>query len=418
MSAEKRTAPLFHLEGWLNLQQTLNELFTNFIEKQTIFKEKDAVRPTYLPDSLIHRQEQMLDIGRIFAPVLRGETPSNLLIFGWTGSGKTAATRFVMHELRQKAQELSKAVDVVYLNCKMEKINTEYRLLARIAKDLGKEIPVTGLPTTEVYNIMFNLINDKSTTLIVILDEIDEMDQASNALYNLTRINYNLTKGSRVAVVGISNKINFFEEIDPRVKSSFSGEELTFPPYNAPQLKDILEQRANKAFLPGTLSPGVIQRCAAIAAQEHGDARQALDLLRVAGEIAERRGQDKVTEEHVNDAQDRMDMESVTEVVRTQPKQSQAVLYSILLLTESGTEEVETGDVFNNYSKLCNKIKMKPLTQRRISDLIEELRIIGVINANVVSKGRGGRTRTITLKTPQNTLPKIRQILKEELMAD
>lgn len=400
------------------MQQTLNELFTNFIEKQTIFKEKDAVRPTYLPDSLIHRQEQILKIGRIFAPVLKGETPSNLLIFGWTGVGKTAATRFVMQELRQKAQEIKRAVDVVYLNCKMEKINTEYRLLARIARELGKEIPVTGLPTTEVYNTVFRLINDKSTTIIVILDEIDAMEQASDALYDLTRINYDLTKGSRVAVVGISNDINFVERIDPRVKSSFSGEDLVFPPYNAPQLKDILEQRADKAFLSGALSPGVIQKCAAIAAQEHGDARRALDLLRVAGEIAERRGQDKVTEEHVDDAQGRMDMENITEVVRTQPRQSQAVLYSILLLTESGADEVETGDVFNNYSKLCNKIKMKPLTQRRISDLIAELDIIGAISASVVSKGRGGRTRTITLKIPQNTLPKVRQTLKEELMVD
>ncbi len=400
------------------MQQTLDALFTNFIEKQTIFKEKDAVRPTYLPDAFVHRQPQIIKIGTIFAPVLKGEAPSNILIFGWTGVGKTAATKYVMQELRRKAQEVQKPVDVIYINCKMEKINTEYRLLARISKDLGVELPITGLPTTEVYNRVFKLINAKQTTIIVILDEIDAMEQASNALYDLTRINYDLTKGSRVSVIGISNDINFVDRIDPRVKSSFSGEDIVFPPYNATQLQDILEQRAGKAFLPDTLAPGVIQKCAAIAAQEHGDARRALDLLRVAGEIAERRGLERVTEEHVDDAQERMDMESITEVVRTQPKQSQAVLYSILTLAEGGAATIETGDVLNTYLKLCHKIKLKPLTQRRISDLIEELNTIGAITASVVSKGRGGRTRTISQNIPQATLPKVRQTLKEELMLD
>ncbi|MFC1454838.1 Cdc6/Cdc18 family protein [Candidatus Undinarchaeota archaeon] len=404
------------LEVW-GLSEDLREIFTDFIQKKSIFLNKEALTPTYLPESLLHRNNQIKQLGTILAPLLRDEIPSNILVFGFTGVGKTIVAKYVSGELEQMAKKHGKRVKPIYINCKMEKINTQYRLLARLATELGQLVPMTGLPTDQVYQTFLRLLNHKNQNLLVILDEIDSMDQASNALYDLTRVNYEITNGSRVCVIGISNKLNFMQDLDPKVRSSFSGEELVFPPYNALQLQDILKQRAEKAFLPGVAPLNIISKCSALAAQEHGDARRALTLLRVSAEVADRKGANRVVEEHVGIAAEKLEIEGTCNVVRTLPKQSQALLWAILNLNSSD-QDLATGDVYDQYSTTCNEIGLSPLTQRRVSDLLSELDILGIINTKVISKGRYGRTRDIHLALTEKTLLKTTQILKEELLID
>jgi cell division control protein 6 len=234
-------------------------------------------------------------------------------------------------------------------------------------------------------------------------------------LYNLTRVNQDL-KATKISLVGISNNTAFIDGLDPRVKSTLSEEEIIFPPYNANQLQDILKQRAGSAFNSGALGIGVIEKCAALAAQEHGDARKALDLLRVAGELAEREKSRVVTSQHVDMAEDKLDLDRIVEVVRAQPKQSLAVLAAIIKLTEAGQKDIQTGDIFSVYEKMSNKCGLKALTQRRVSDLIAELDMMGVINAKVISKGRYGRTREITISLSKPVILKIKKILEQNYL--
>jgi cell division control protein 6 len=205
---------------------------------------------------------------------------------------------------------------------------------------------------------------------------------------------------SRVSIIGISNDLKFTDFLDPRVKSSLGEEEIVFPPYDANQLRDILQHRSEVAFKQNALSEDVIPLCAAFAAQEHGDARRALDLLRTAGELAERDQAESVTEEHVRRAQDKIELDRVVEVVRTLPTQSKLVLYAILLLEDNGVHNVNTGEVYNIYKTLCDELDADVLTQRRVTDLISELDMLGIVNAVVVSKGRYGRTKEISLSVP------------------
>ncbi|MEF8863774.1 MAG: cell division control protein Cdc6, partial [Haloarculaceae archaeon] len=192
----------------------------------------------------------------------------------------------------------------------------------------------------------------------------------------------------------------FTDFLDPRVKSSLGEEEIVFPPYDATQLRDILQQRADVAFKEDTLSEDVIPLCAAFAAQEHGDARRALDLLRTAGELAERDRTDTVEENHVRQAQEKIELDRVVEVVRTLPTQSKLVLYATILLEKNGVHSINTGEVFNIYKRLCGEVDADVLTQRRVTDLISELDMLGIVNAVVVSKGRYGRTKEISLSVP------------------
>ena len=163
------------------------------------------------------------------------------------------------------------------------------------------------------------------------------------------------------------------------------------------------------------LNSGVIEKCAAYAAREHGDARRALELLRVAGEIAERKGQEAVMINNIDEAEEKIERDRILDIVKTQPKQFQATLFSILSIKKSKRGMILTGEVYEFYKSVCLKIGLRPLTQRRISDIIAELDMLGMINAKVISKGRYGRTREISMAIPSSTELKITEILKTDL---
>ncbi len=384
-------------------------IFERILSSSRIFKNRDVLRHTYTPDELPHRDEQINALATILAPALRYETPSNILIYGKTGTGKTATVKFVSRQLEDMSSKLGVRCIVHYINCEL--IDTQYRVFASIANALGRNVPMTGLPTDHVYEEMKRALDSKKQVVIIVLDEIDKLaKKGDEALYNLTRINSEL-ENAKVSIIGISNDLKFKSFLDPRVISSLSEEEIVFPPYNAEQLKDILEQRAKLAFYDGVLDDDVIPFCSALAAQEHGDARKALDLLRVSGEIAEREGADRVTREHVKKAVKKIESDQIAEAVRTLPTQSKVLLFGMIILTESGYRKFTTGEVYAVYKNLCRRIGLDVLTQRRISDLISELDMLGIINSIVISKGRYGRTREIRLEMP---VEDIKSVLLED----
>jgi cell division control protein 6 len=398
-------------------QKGLTLFFENFLEKERLLENPKVLQSNYTPDLLCHRDDQIKQIAEILAPALKLNKPSNVFIYGKTGTGKTVTIDFTSNQMLDVASKRDIPLKILYVNCKLKKVaDTEYRLIAHLCRELGQEIPITGLPTDEVYKIFFNLIDSDERLVLLVLDEIDQLvaKAGDEAIYNLTRINSELKK-SQISLVGISNDIMFANNLDPRIKSSLSEEELVFPPYNAVQIQDILKQRAKEAFKKEVLEQGLIEKCAAYAAREHGDARRALELMRVAGEIAERKGSDKVLIKHLDDAEEKIEKDKTLDIIRTQPKQFHAVLYSILSLHDKRNDIIFTGEVYDLYKGICLQSNIHPLTQRRVSDIVAELDMLGIINAKVISKGRYGRTREITISLPMNLKPKINKIIKDVL---
>ncbi|WP_348531009.1 ORC1-type DNA replication protein [Methanothrix sp.] len=386
---------------------TSSGLFASFVGQGGIFRSRDVLRPTYTPKELPHREEQIQELASVLAPALHGETPSNVLIYGKTGTGKTAVAKYVGKELEEA--DAGSACSVIYLNC--EVVDTQYRVLAHLARHFDKDIPMTGWPTDQVYSEFRNALDEKKRVVVIMLDEVDKLvRKGDDVLYNLSRINSDLVQ-ARVSLIGISNDLKFTEFLDPRVKSSLGEDEIIFPPYNAEQIQDILEQRAELAFRPGVLADDVIPLCAAFAAREHGDARRALDLLRIAGEIAERARSQMITEEHVKAARDKIEQDRVEEVIKTLPTQSKLVLYSILLLEEQAARNITTSAVYGMYKQLCPLVEADSLTHRRITDLIAELDMLGILHTVVISKGRYGRTKEISLSVHP---PKLKSILLQD----
>ena len=387
---------------------TSGGLFVGLLFQDGIFQNRDVLRPTYTPRELPHREEQINALASILLPALRGETPSNILIYGKTGTGKTAVTKYVGKELEETGFGVK--CSVIYINCEI--IDTQYRVLAHLARHFDKEIPMTGWPTDQVYAEFRDAIDNEQKVVVIMLDEIDKLvKKGDDILYNLSRINSDLLR-SKVSLIGISNDLKFTEFLDPRVKSSLGEDEIVFPPYNAEQIKDILEHRSALAFKNDALADDVIPLCAALAAHEHGDARKALDLLRVSGELAERARCALVTEENVKAARDKIEQDRVEEVIKTLPTQSKVVLYSIILLHEQGTKNITTSVVYNTYSQLCSIVEADCLTHRRITDLIAELDMLGIVHTIVISKGRYGRTKEIILSVFPT---KLKSILLQDL---
>lgn len=384
-------------------QNGLDNYLKSFLEQESLFKNKKVFQSNFVPPELLHRDDQQEQIAGILAPGLKGQKPSNLFIYGKTGTGKTLTIKYVTQKLRELAEQRGIPLKIIYLNCKLKKVaDTEYRLIAQLAKEFGKEIPSTGLPTDEVYNIFYSVIDKQPQIIIIILDELDQLisKTGDEILYNLTRINSEL-QHTQISLVGISNDIRLVDYLDQRVKSSLSEEELIFSPYNALQIKAILHQRTEEAFNPGVIGQGVIEKCAALAAKEHGDARRALELLRVAAEVAEREKSDKVTLDHLDKAEGKIERDRILDILASQPQQCQAVMYAILKINENKTNSLFTGEVYDAYKKICDQTGLRPLTQRRVSDIIAELDLLGIIHARVISKGRYGRTREINVSFSQ-----------------
>ena len=394
----------------------ISNYFENFLKKESLFLEKTVLFSTYVPEEIPYREEQIREVANILAPALRFERPSNLFVYGKTGTGKTLSIKYILESMKNIAIKNNIKLKPIYINCKLKRVaDTEYRLIAQLIKSFGENIPSTGLPTDEVYNIFYKLLDNERQLILLVLDEIDQLTKkiGDEILYNLTRINSEL-KNSQICLIGISNNLIFSENLDPRVKSSMSEEEIIFPPYNALQIQDILKKRAIKAFKENAVQVGVVEKCSAYAAREHGDARRAIDLLRVAGEIAERSGSLIVEIKHLDEAEKRVESDKIINAAMNQPKQFQIVLYTIILIAPE-KKHFFTGEIYEVYKNICKKSKYNVLTQRRISDILAELDMLGIITAKIVSKGRYGRTREINLSLDEGILIKLREMLEKSL---
>ena len=379
-----------------------------------IFVDKEALRSGYTPDTLPHREEQIENLVTILAPVLRGEPCSNVFIYGKTGTGKTATVKLVGRDLSEMGLLRGRGIDCVYMNC--EVVDTQYGVLANLAnyfiRTWQDRVPFTGWPLDKVYERMKQTLDSLMGTVILVLDEVDKLVAKSgdDVLYQLTTLNDDLVN-SDMTLVGVSNDLRFADFLDPRVKSRLSEEEMVFPPYDASQLRHILMERAQIAFVEEALTEGALSLCSAMAAQEHGDARRALTLLRVAGEVAEREGLEIIETRHVRKAGMKIETDRITQAIKTLPIQSKLVMLSVVKGSDASASRLTTGEVYEIYEELSSALAIMPLTQRRVTDLISELDMLGLVNARVVSKGRYGRTREIETRTIPD---KARFLLEED----
>jgi cell division control protein 6 len=277
---------------------------------------------------------------------------------------------------------------------------------------MGGKMHKRGHSMTELYEKFFELVDSEKQIVLVVLDEIDILAEKGSYqfFYTLTRAETEL-KNASLSIIGITNRVSLINALDGRLRSSLAQEEILFPPYNAVQLQDILKQRSKIAFMDNVLDKGVIEKCSALGSQEHGDARKSLKLMDTAGWIAEWNGSAKVKEEHVDVAQEKLDIDIIINSIKSQPRQVQLVILSLLNLVEKGKKKITTGDVHSEYENLAKETFLTPVSLERLSNIITELDSYGIIKSTVTSFGRYGRTKIIDIPWSEKVRKKSRTLL-------
>lgn len=379
---------------------------------KSIIKNRDILHFTYIPNIILHRDLEQEQVTQSLLPILKESRPSNLLVYGKPGTGKTLVVKKVLSKIQERVEKSNFSIKLVYSNSKDE--TTLYGLLVSLGRQLDlneKELPTTGLATSEVFKRILNKIDENKLNVIIVIDEIDYLAQlvaktGKDILYQLTRANERLKQGS-LTLVGISNDLTFKEKLDPRVISSLGEEEIVFTNYNVEQIKKILEERINESFIKDSVDDPALNLCAALAGGEHGDARRAIDLIRVAGEIAERQQSDKVTTDHVREASQKIEENKEETSLKSFPLHEKLVLIAIMKANGSST-----GEIYSSYKNLCKIVGKDELTQRRITQMLSEIELSGIISGRLIHQGIHGRTKKYKLTISSEM---IKKSFKDEL---
>jgi ORC complex protein Cdc6/Orc1 len=364
----------------------------SFTPDNSVFANREALLEEWTPDNLVGRDEELSRYHAALQPVINNETPSNIFLYGKSGVGKTAATRYLLRTLEEDATNVPKLeLTTIEINC--DGLNTSYQVAVKLVNELrepGRQISNTGYPQASVYEFLFDELDACGGTILIVLDEVDHIEDDS-MLYKLSRARSNgdITN-AKLGVIGISNDLDFRSQLSSKVRSSLCEKEVSFSAYDANELRFVLEQREQVAFQDGILEDGVTAMCAAYGAKDSGDARKALDLLLEAGDIARESGLGVVTETHVEDARERVQTDQVVEGIQNYSQHGKLVLYTLTILHERGETPARTHDIVDTYQEVAHSEGVTPVSERSVRDYLGELSQLGITSSMKYNRGKEG----------------------------
>jgi len=369
------------------------DLFSDITE--TLFADKTMLSEEYQPDVIVEREDEIDAYRSALKDVLFGRNPSNVFIYGKTGVGKTAVTEYIMSALATEVEQRPKADDlhVHFHNCNDDCVYRTVRsLIHSIRTEDADQFPETGLATSHALETLYKEMNDCGGTFLFVLDEIAHLSNPDSLLYDLprARANGHLTT-ARVGVIGISNNYTFRSTLSPKVKDTLMEKEIGFSPYDADELRSILTKRAEKALVDGACEESAIALCAAKAAKDMGSARQAIDLLREGGDIAEEAGSDTITDDHIEVAAERVQRGRVENKLRDQTVHGQLILEAVARLEANGQTSIRSKEIKDVYERIAIGWNYDPLTTlKSVQNHLADLTMLGFLERTERNEGRAG----------------------------
>ncbi len=389
---------------------------SDMLADSKIFANREVLSPHFTPHKLIFREKQINDIEKSLAPSLKGDRGRNLFVYGKTGAGKTSCIKYVIEEVKGIPNTRAR---ISYINCRI--YNSRFRVLNKIIGDHMPTYAKRGYGAVDLYEKLTSWIEEDNKILVAVLDEVDLVKDLDDLIYTLTRINSDIKAGG-VTLIGISNKVSFKDELDPRSLSTLYETELVFAPYYATELYAILKDRVSAGFKKDVVEDEVLHFIAATSAKEGGDARFSLKILTKAGELAEEKENPKVTMKEAQEAAKLAENEIVYDVISTLPEHQKIVLYAVAMLTQSGgsykklTDGVDTylfsGEVYHRYKSLTEGVHKEAKSERWYRKYLSELEMQGLIASYESGKGIRGHTKLIKLLYPPK---KMCDLLEKEI---
>ena len=356
------------------------------------------------------RDHEIREISSHFAPILRGDHPVHLAVWGKTGTGKTLTVSYFLNLLASMCK--AKGIPVRHYHLDLSTRRPCFRALNDLAclLDASKRYK-KGISLEELMLRIEAALTDYAGYLILFIDEIDNVrrDRDTFLSFLVRRLPQRIQ--AKLILVFASNRLNWPDHLDPRVKSFLKINELIFKPYDAMDLQHILRIRVEKALHKGTVADGVIEKIAALASREHGDARQAVAMLARSAYLAERSGTMKITLDLVDQATDQIEQDRYLTMIRTAPRQLQAAMGAVIHAAKRQDGRLTSAMAYDAYTALCGQADLHRVTYRAFSDLLTELDMYSLIRCHIVSKGRYGRTREISLDLPDDIMDKIRNTI-------
>jgi len=402
----------------------------SLIEKLFKAKKKNSLvlNPDYLDDEKLPEEERTAVLKEIFnrnirekqltllaqhlTPILDGLHPPSLAIFGPTGSGKTATLLHFLSVFQVVAAKKGKEFRYVYIDLTSPK--TYFGALNEVARSLDQSVRRyrKGIPVTLMQERITELLADYKGFLCLLIDEADNIKP--NVDDFLTFLGKTLPRkvSCRIILIMLSNRLDWEKTLDPRILSFLKKTDMIFEPYDAVDLLEILNLRVEKALSKDKVSQGSLNKIAAYASRETGDARRAVELLVKAVKISEE-SSGVLTEVEVDKAAQTLEIDKTEELIKALATQQRLTLIACYsLLGKNSYKKLTTGQAYQSYTRFCDLETICPLTQRRFSDMISFLDLYGLINARVISHGRYGKTRDITSSLPAETISKLLQTVK------
>jgi len=367
-----------------------------------IFDDEEVLHEHWTPEEVPERAAERDEMIRGLRRAFRGEAPKNMFLQGKTGQGKTATAQHVLEMFENRAEQEALDVATVYVNCASHK--SSYKVACDIVEQYTGENP-HGHGQHKVFEMMFAVFESLGKIVVVVLDEIDAVGDKHDILYSIPRARKQSdVDDTKLGLIGITNDSTFLSNLDPKVKSSLYDAVIQFDAYESTDLNQILSRRAERAFVEGAVDDSALSLCAAFAAQDKGSARQAIDYLYEAGEVALDCGDDLIIDDHVREAEERVEERYITQSINGLTIQDQATLTAMVSVAADGDEPARTRRVYAEYSDVCTEIGTNKLAFDRMRDHLHELDMIGVVNGTKrTGDGQGGEKYYWELSTDTGT---------------
>ena len=387
------------------------------VQKQnSIFRDKRYLDSLFLPSKIIGRQKQAEQLIQYINSLKQGLLVPVISVYGRSGTGKSTVVRFV-------CKNLSDMLCFSFVN--LRKAKTVFGCANLILSELG----FANLKSAQGMNKVIDLMEQKIQQIlkkenkkffVLALDEYDVIfsdlrGRPSDFVYKLLTLEENLReKGFWLCIITVSNNALADNDLDDRVKSRMGTSEIFFEPYGEDDVFNILRDRAKKAFVK-KIGDAVLQYCAKLSTDDHGDARRALDLLRVAAELSD----GKMTKADIEEAVDFIQKDRISTVISNAALHQRVVIAAICacsVLSENAWNS--TSSIYERYKKYVGK-DTKPLSYRRVADLLVEIKNSGLVESRTISKGRGGYGTEYKLKiSPDMVGPQVNEKWWNELVSN
>lgn len=390
-----------------------------FERTASVFDDAMVLDEEYQPDKIRERDEELEQYRQALQPIIDNRPLSNIFVYGKTGTGKTVATRYMIDHLQEDAEHYDDVtLSITWVGC--ENLSSSYQVAVALVNELRSsdhQISTTGHSQQAVFNMLYNELDKIGGTVLIVLDEIDNIGSDDDILYGLPRARANgYVEDARPLVIGISNDFQFKENLSPKVRDTLCEAEILFPPYDATELNSILYPRAEKAFYDDVLADDVVPLCSAFAAQDTGSARQALRLLYLAGKRVADNGETNVTGDHVRGAKEELHQSKVIEGMQKLTTQGHAVLLTLASHTAKSETPVRTRDLYDRYKTVTEKIDADTIVERRVRAHLSDLTMLGLVTVHERNEGlNAGRYHEYELSVQ---LDSVLEVLSEEQRFD